>query len=354
MATATGKAPVLPVVDFGPFLGAGATKEQRLAVGKELTDAFKNLGFVYIKNYGIPEETIRDMFAQAKWFFSRPLEEKSSIPWDVPESNRGYTGSGREKLSNLDIEGQVEKIEELRHEAPDMKESLELGRDDDPRGFKNQWIGLGTKEGDEFRKKSLEFYHLGHQLHLELMRAIALGLGLEENFFDKFCDKRDHTLRYLHYPASPVTALDSSPHSRRAGEHTDYGTVTLLFQEDSSQGGLQVRSYTKSLGSDSAPKTEFVDVPPLPGTLVVNVGDLLQRWTNDLLLSTEHRVVAPPRRSESQTHYDDRYTVVFFSNPNFDATIESIPQCVTPERPAKYGSVNSLDWLVSRLKATYN
>jgi isopenicillin N synthase-like dioxygenase len=293
------------------------------------------------------------MFAQAKWFFQLPIEEKASIPWDTPESNRGYSLPGAEKLSNLDIvEGDnrsnvEKKIEQLRQTSPDQKESFDIGLETDP-NYKNKWPVSKNPNGD-FRQTLLDFYETGHKLHLEVMRAIALGLGVDQNYFDRFCDHKDHTLRLLHYPRCKVENLDVSKGNRRAGEHTDYGTITLLFQEEGSQGGLQVRKWTKENNEH-----QFVHAPPLPNAIVVNVGDLLQRWTNDMLISTEHRVVSPPLKDPNQTEYDARYTVVFFANPNFHSTIECIPQCQSPENPPRYPPVNSFEWLVSRLKASYS
>eukprot|EP01102_Stenamoeba_stenopodia_P010893 TRINITY_DN331_c0_g2_i1.p1 TRINITY_DN331_c0_g2~~TRINITY_DN331_c0_g2_i1.p1 ORF type:complete len:386 (-),score=98.31 TRINITY_DN331_c0_g2_i1:66-1100(-) len=333
----------VPIIDFADFLAPDSTLERRRQIGEELVKAYKEIGFAYIKNYGIKSDIVKGIFDRSKWFFDQPFEEKLSIEWDNPESNRGYVAPGREKLSNLDIEGRAEEILKLREKEPDLKESLEIGRDDDPRGFKNRWV-KETGEGVGFRSSILEFYDICNSLQLKVMSAIALGLGLEEDYFEPFCNKKDHTLRLLHYPKCTVDELHSST-SRRAGEHTDYGSVTLLFQEPHSQGGLQVRCRAKG--------GEYVHAPPLPDTIIVNVGDLLQHWSNDILLSNEHRVVAPPVTSPDQKFYEPRYTVVFFSNPNFDATISCIPACATPDYPAKYPSVNSLTWLASRLGATY-
>ncbi|KAJ3373734.1 hypothetical protein HDU91_004270 [Kappamyces sp. JEL0680] len=171
------------------------------------------------------------------------------------------------------------------------------------------------------------------------MNAIALGLGLADGYFERFCDKMDHNLRLLHYPKVARAILDRD-HQSRTGAHTDYGSLTLLFQDD--RGGLQVKNFDN----------QFVPAPPIPGTIVINAGDLLARWSNDLIKSTEHRVVSPPY-NPAEDIYPARYSIPFFCNPNFDALIECLEVCKSAERPAKYAPILSGDHLVERLATTY-
>jgi isopenicillin N synthase-like dioxygenase len=133
-----------------------------------------------------------------------------------------------------------------------------------------------------FKGTMLEFFEQCKGLHVEVMRAIAVGMGLEDSFFDGFVDVGDNTLRLLHYPAVDKKVFQVNPGQVRAGEHSDYGSITLLFQD--SRGGLQVKS----------PNGKFIDASPIEGTCVVNAGDLLARWSNDTIKSTVHRVVEPP------------------------------------------------------------
>ena len=160
-------------------------------------------------------------------------------------------------------------------------------------------------------------------------------------------------MRLLHYPSVPKTVFDRE-NQARAGAHTgnlpeecsyatDYGTITLLFQDD--RGGLEVLS----------PKGGFVPATPIPDTIVVNAGDLLQRWSNDVIRSTEHRVVSP-RSPPTDDSYPARYSIAYFCNPNWDATIECLDGCFGDARGGqekKYTPINTHEYLVSRLKATY-
>lgn len=187
----------------------------------------------------------------------------------------------------------------------------------------------------------LDFHNQCKALHIEVMRAIAVGMGLSESYFDGFTDVGDNTLRLLHYPEVEKSVFKSNKLQVRAGEHTDYGSITLLFQD--MRGGLQVKS----------PNGNFVDATPIKDTVVVNAGDLLARWSNDTIKSTLHRVVEPPAPEEGDVH-PARYSIAYFCNPNFDSQIEAIEGTYGGEKgEKKYQGINSGDYLVQRLAATY-
>jgi isopenicillin N synthase-like dioxygenase len=177
-----------------------------------------------------------------------------------------------------------------------------------------------------------------------VMKSIALGLDLPEDFFDNKIDRQDHNLRLLSYP--PIrTSLLLGDGQARAGSHTDYGTLTLLFQD--SIGGLEVQNpHTK----------HYQPASPIPGTIVVNAGDLLARWSNDVLRSTLHRVVAPPaiKINDTEGMTPARQSVAFFCNPNFDAIIESLPSCTSTSNPSKYPPITTEQYIVDRLASTYS
>ena len=191
----------------------------------------------------------------------------------------------------------ISEVDALRSAAPDIKESIEIGREDEP-GHPNHWPAeAGDLAG--FKHTMNDFFGQCKTLHTEVMRAIAVGMSLPATFFDSFVDVGDNTLRLLHYPAVRKDVFEINPGQVRAGEHSDYGSITLLFQDD--RGGLQVRS----------PNGQFVDATPIQDTCVVNAGDLLARWSNDTIKSTVHRVVEPPRRDgegEGDT-YPPRYSI---------------------------------------------
>jgi isopenicillin N synthase-like dioxygenase len=300
----------------------------------EVLDGFKNAGFIYIKNHGISTETIAGVFGQSAKFFELPMPKKNALAWYSPEANRGYSAPGLEKVSMAD----VEDVQALREAVPDLKESIEIGRDNEPK-FPNMWPPLeeGTDWPQQFRQVTTDFFDTCKELHMQLMRAIAVAFGMDESWFDSFTDGGDNTLRLLHYPGVQKTVFDKNQLQVRAGEHTDYGSITLLFQD--SRGGLQVES----------PNGTFVDATPIEGTIVINAGDLLARWSNDQIISTKHRVVEPPVK---QDKYPPRYSIAYFCNPNFDRDIEAIPGTYV-EGHKKYDTINSGEYLVKRLTETY-
>ncbi|KAG6880168.1 hypothetical protein C0992_004620 [Termitomyces sp. T32_za158] len=295
-ATAPRNTALIPVIDFTQFREAERQSERK-HVADKIVSAFKESGFIYLSGHGIPAR--RERVTQS----ADPIE-----------------------------------IAALRAKAPDCKESMEIGRDWDAE-WKNQW----PQETDvpKFKKTMLDFYHTCHSLHVQVMGSIALGLDLEEDFFDKKIDEQCHNLRLLSYPPIKTNLLQNSGQAR-AGSHSDYGTLTLLFQD--SVGGLEVQNpHTGS----------FVPAKPIPGTIVINVGDLLARWSNDVLRSTLHRVVAPPAKQvkDDKAITPARQSIAFFCNPNFSTEVSRLPNC---GRVAKYPPVSAGEYIVGRLAVTYS
>jgi len=218
---------------------------------------------------------------------------------------------------------------------------LEIGREG-VKGLENKWPDVFDEEGAEFRRVMLGFFEKCKELHVEVMRAIAVGLGIEESWFDSFTHEGDNTLRLLHYPEVNAEVFKNNKNAVRSGAHTDYGSITLLFQD--SRGGLQVLS----------PDNTFVNATPIPDTIVVNAGDLLARWSNDTIKSTKHRVIQPPAQPDEEK-YPARYSMAYFCNPNFDRSIDAIPGTYDEAKgkAKKYAAVNSGDYLVQRLTVTY-
>lgn len=251
---------------------------------------------------------------------------------------------GREKVTDLTDK---EAVDKLRQGSPDLKESFEIGREGEE-GHPNRWPDFdGEKEGAHFKDVMQEFFLKCKDMHCLVMRAIALGMGLEERFFDGFTQQGDNNLRLLHYPAVSKSVFDQGKQQMRAGEHSDYGSVTLLFQDQ--RGGLQVMT----------PSGKFIDATPIEGTVVVNAGDLLERWSNDRIKSTKHRVVEPPAITKGEGGaredcYPARYSVVYFCNPDYNRWIEALPGTWEGEKGGKkYEGINSGEYLVQRLSATY-
>ncbi|KAF5696547.1 cytochrome P450 monooxygenase [Fusarium globosum] len=305
----------IPLIDFSRFLGG--TPVERHETANAILDGFKTAGFIYLKNHPILPKDLQHAFDLSARFFKEPLEKKMEVVWTTPEANRGYSAPGREKVSQL---SDIQEVEKVRAALPDLKESLEIGREDEP-GRPNRWL---EETGDlvGFRKDMLGFFEKCRQLHVEVMKAIAVGMGLDDSFFDSFVDVGDNTLRLLHYPAVESNIFKTKPGTVRAGAHSDYGSITLLFQD--ARGGLQVKS----------PTGQFVDATPIEGTVVVNAGDLLARWSNDTIKSTIHRVVEPPQKQAES--YPPRYSIAYFCNPNFKSYIEAIPGTFSTEKDKKY------------------
>ncbi|KAH6998624.1 hypothetical protein BKA56DRAFT_608162 [Ilyonectria sp. MPI-CAGE-AT-0026] len=322
---------LIPLIDFSRFLTG--TPAERTETAKAILHGFQTAGFIYLKNHSVPLDDLKHAFSTSARFFDQPLDDKLDLGWTTPEANRGYSAPGREKVTQLK---EIDDVEKVRAAAPDLKESYEIGREGVD-GLPNQWPKDGAVP--DFRTDMLGFFDQCKELHVEVMRAIAVGMGLDEEFFDRYVDVGDNTLRLLHYPEIKSEIFKINPGAVRAGEHSDYGSITLLFQDN--RGGLQVRS----------PNGQFVDATPIEGTVVVNAGDLLARWSNDTIKSTIHRVVEPPRKTD-QT-YPPRYSIAYFCNPNFESHIEALPGTFSTEQDKKYGGINSGDYLVQRLTATY-
>ncbi|KAK4197417.1 putative thymine dioxygenase [Triangularia verruculosa] len=332
---------VIPIINFSPFLTGPPSS--RLATAKSILSAFQTSGFLYLSHTPIPPHLLTTVFTNSASLFSHPASFKNKYLWTTPSANRGYSAPGREKVTQLTSPSLVSS---LRTSTPDLKESFEIGRENEP-DHPNLWPE--SPDLPQFRNVMQDFHKRCHELNVQVMRAIAVGMGLHENFFDGYVDKADNTLRLLHYP--PVAKEKFVQGAVRAGEHSDYGSITLLFQDQ--RGGLQVR----------APNGVFVDAKPVEGTVVVNAGDLLARWANESFKSTIHRVVEPPPSPTDQEEegegggveeYPARYSVAYFCNPNFDSFIEAIPGTYGGEKgEKKYEGIYSGEYIVQRLAATY-
>jgi len=323
----------IPVIDFAPFRsGSEAAKE---GVAHEVVNAFKSVGFMYIKNHGVDDTTISKVFTESDHFFALRDDVKGPLAWTDPRANRGFTKIGRERVTTSNDR---EEVAALREAAPDCKESFEIGLETDPE-FRNHWPP--EDHVPDFRSTMIRFFDTCHNLHVDIMRAIALGLGLGVSYFDPLVNESWHTLRLLNYPSVRRQTLELDGQAR-ANAHSDYGSITLLFQDDI--GGLEVQN----------PHTqEYVPATPIPGTIVVNVADLLARWSNDILRSTIHRVVAPTgTEASAEALTPKRQSVAFFCNPNQGAMVSCLPGCRGPEGP-KYPEVNTSEYLAMRLRATY-
>ena len=319
-ATGGGDFEAVPLIDFGGMLHG--TAQSKACVASKLRSACTNVGFFYIANHGVPEAMTEEVLAQTAAFFDRPLAEKRSVSQKLSKSNTGYLAIG----------------DEILHEdhPPDAKETFHINReiaDDDP-GYlagkpfvaPNQWL----PDMPRFRSLMVDYFDRQKWLCEQLHRAFALDLGLAPEFFDRHIDEPLATLRLLHYPPHPG-AFDGRQYG--AAPHTDYGNLTTLLQDD--RGGLQVRARDGG----------WIDALPIPGTLLCNIGDCLMRWSNDIYVSTPHRVVNRSGR--------DRYSAAFFHDPNYDADVACLPSCTGPDRPARYPPITGGAYLIAKLQEAF-
>ncbi|KAK5312593.1 hypothetical protein LTR93_011255 [Exophiala xenobiotica] len=329
----------IPIIDFEP-MRSGTSKEAH-ETGKKVFEAFRDVGFAYIKNHGLPQELLDQAFEWSSKFFALPQADKDKAPhppygwW-----HRGYSGIGREKVVQMVYD--AESIADLR-KTPDFKESFELGREDDEH-TPNIWFPDEVLPG--FRAFMTHFFGVCYTIELDLLRAIALGMDLPEQFFREYHTKKDNQIRLLHYPPVEAELLRDGKMERIAA-HSDFGTMTLLFQDE--VGGLEVE--------DVLEKGKFNAAPFVPGTIVVNIGDFLQRWSNDTLKSTLHRVRAPPvvpkAEGEGEGTTKARYSIPYFVTADREKTIDCIPGCYGADRPKKYEPINAREYIEMRLNATY-
>jgi isopenicillin N synthase-like dioxygenase len=307
----------VPVIDFSAFLSGDASAKE--AVAAEIFHAFRDIGFVTLTHHGISEELLKRTFSASESVFDLENEIKAKYAWTTPEANRGYLGMGMEKLAD----GQA-----------DIKETFEIGNDQETT-FPNHW----PSELPTFKSTMLEYFNAADTLHLNIMSALACGMGLNPDFFTPLCDENHQNLRLLHYPSCKRDEIDQEEKGqKRAGAHTDYGSVTLLAQSD--VGGLQARRRDG----------EWINVEPTPNAMIVNVGDCLMRWSNDVLISTPHRVIQDPRVTTEVM--PRRFSIAFFCNPNKDTVVECLPGCSSSENPPKYAPIKAFDHLVGRLNDT--
>ena len=300
----------IPVIDLSP-LRSGATGLEKVA--REIGSAARGIGFFMVVNHGIPAALCEDVFAVTRAFFALPEAAKEAIAFERSPQYYGYSRMSAEQL-HPDRPG-------------DFKESYNMGRDlapDDPDVIaKKPFHGVNLwPDLPRFRETMLAFFEAQHTLCIELHRAVAVDLGAPPDYFDTRLDRTLGVLRLLHYPPHPVVFDDVL---YGAAPHTDYGNITALMQDD--VGGLEVQ------GRDG----RWISVAPTAGAFVCNIGDSLMRWTNDVYVSTPHRVVNTTAR--------ERYSIVFFGDPGGDAPIECMPQCCTPERPAKYRPTTYAEYL---------
>ena len=309
----------IPVIDIAPLVSGAPAQAQ--AVAKALGSACRDVGFFYVTGHGIAPTLIARVFEMSAAFFAGPASIREAVSFSGPGGNRGYIRLGGETLDP--------------GKPADVKEAFNIGLElapDDPELLARAPFRAANLWPDmpDFRDTMLDYFNRVWRLGRDLHRGFALDLGLEPDFFESRLDRPIATLRLLHYPPVKAPLPDGQ---LGAGVHTDYGNVTLLATD--AVGGLMVRDRSG----------RWLDAPVMPGAFICNIGDCLMRWSNDIYVSTPHKVVSPPGA--------DRYSVAFFLDPNPDAMVACLPTCTSADRPAKYAPITGTEFLRSRLEPTY-
>ncbi len=309
----------LPTIDMG---GLGdIVAEQRIA--HQLDDAFTRTGFCYFTNIGVTAALVNDLFAQSRRFHTLPDAAKRSLA--INDFHRGYMAPNTSLLATSSV---------ATVKRPNFSESLMIMHDvspDDPRyGQPLQGANQWPADLPGFRTTVQHYDAAMTAFCRRLLRPIALALGLPPDWMTPFFARPTTFLRLLHYPPQPI---DTDDDTFGSAPHTDYGFITVLAQDDA--GGLEVRRRDDT----------WLKAPPIHGTWVVNVGDMLSHWTNGRWQSTPHRV-----KNLSTT---DRYSCPFFFDMDMDATVECVPTCHGPDNPPRYPPVRYGDYLMERLTRNY-
>ena len=307
----------IPSVDLEDFLSGDLDRKNKFV--QELGKAYEEIGFVAVKNHGVSNELIDQFYDRIKQFFALPENVKKKYEIEGGGGQRGYTSFGKEHAKGMS--------------AGDLKEFWHFGQfveDGDPIG-KEYPENVSVDEVPDFLSVGKEAYQTFENTGQKMLCAIALYLGLDENYFDPFIHNGNSISRPIHYP--PITG-EIEEGAVRAGAHEDINLITLLV--GASADGLQVLNK----------QNEWKSVTSIEDHIVVNVGDMLQRLTNNKLRSTTHRVVNPPKELLGTS----RYSVPFFLHPRSDMKLNCLPSCIDQTHPKAYNDITAGEYLTERLR----
>jgi isopenicillin N synthase-like dioxygenase len=306
----------IPVVNLADFLSGDPQLKQ--AFVNQLGKAYEEVGFVAVKNHGIPDELIADLYKYVQQFFALPGDTKRKYEIPGLAGQRGYTSFGKEHAKGSD--------------APDLKEFFQFGQIVDDNDTVKSEYPDNVQVGDiaAFNTTFTKAYRAFEKSGRALLQAIALYLGLDEHYFDRHIHNGNSILRAIHYP--PIMQEPKS--AIRAEQHEDINLITLL--EGATADGLQI--LTK--------QNEWVPVTSLPEQIVVNVGDMLQRLTNNKLKSTTHRVVNPPKEMWGTS----RYSIPFFLHPKGEMSLACLESCIDASHPKAFPDATAGEYLDERLR----
>lgn len=308
----------IPSLDLADFTSGDPAKKSTFV--QDLGEAFQNIGFVAIKNHGLSDQLTQELYGAVKKFFALPDAIKQKYERPELAGQRGYIGKGKEHAKGRN----TGDLKEFYHVGQELA-AAELKAENYP---DNIW----PEEVPEFKERTVTAYRALEKAGQSMLRAIALYLGLDENYFDDKVYHGNSILRQIHY--FPIEDPDSVPADAvRAAEHGDINLITLLM--GASADGLQV------LRRDG----KWIPITALPEQVVVNVGDMLSRHTNNRLKSTIHRVVNPPRELMNTS----RFSIPFFMHPRSEMDLTCLDSCIDEENPKAYTDITAGDFLTERL-----
>lgn len=306
----------IPVVDLADFLSRDENRRKKFV--NELGTAFTEIGFVTVKNHGIPQDLVDAYYNEVRKFFSQPNEIKSKYEIAGLAGQRGYTSFGKEHAKHSNV--------------GDLKEFWQSGQevtDGDP--IKKEYPdNVSVTEFPSFNDLGRNLYREFEKSGAHLLQAISIFLELDENYFSEKIKNGNSILRAIHYP--PITG-EPAAGAVRSEQHEDINLITLLV--GASAEGLQVLPISG----------EWTAVTAESGQIVVNVGDMLQRLTNNVLKSTTHRVVNPP----PELYHTSRLSIPFFLHPRSEMSLACLPSCITKENPKHYEDCTAGEYLDERL-----
>ena len=305
----------IPSVDLAEFLSGDPIRKNTFV--QQLGKAYEEVGFVAVKNHGVPDELIADLYRYVQEFFSLPLDKKKNYEIAGLAGQRGYTSFGKEHAKGS--------------EAPDLKEFFQYGQIARNNFNEEEYPdNVRISEVEAFNTTFDNAYRAFEVSGTALLQATALYLGLEEHYFDKYVYNGNSILRSIHYPPiihEPASAI-------RAEQHEDINLITLLV--GASADGLEILSK----------QNEWVAVTSLPDQIVCNVGDMLQRLTNNKLISTTHRVVNPKR----ELWHTSRFSIPFFLHPRSSMSLRCLDDCIDANNPKAYEDATAGEYLDERLR----
>ncbi|NEW79489.1 MAG: isopenicillin N synthase family oxygenase [Gelidibacter sp.] len=306
----------IPSVDLSDFLSGDPARKQKFI--NEIGEAYEEIGFVALRGHFLSDELTENLYKEVKNFFDLPDEVKQSYEIEGIGGQRGYTSFGKESAKGK--------------KEGDLKEFWHFGQEvEGNEALKAEYPkNVLVKEIPNFNSVGMESYKMLEKTAIYVLRALALYIGLDEMYFDNYVINGNSILRPIYYP--PI--IGEPKGAVRAAAHGDINLITLLM--GASSAGLEVQNK----------QGDWIPVTSLPEQLVVNVGDMLERFTNNKLRSTIHRVVNPPREDWDKP----RYSIPFFTHPISEMKLNCLPECIDELRPKVYDDITAGEFLNIRLR----